>query len=247
MSWGKRCLRRDLRPPDFAAARRIQERLRKDVRLEALRTPVRLVAGVDAVFLEDAALGAACLLTFPALEAIAETRAVVEAPLPYRPGYLSFREGHVLAEAILALPERPDIVLVDGQGIAHPKRLGLASFLGVVLGLPTVGCAKSRLIGDHADPPPGRGAWTLLRDKGETVGAVLRTRAGVRPVYVSPGHLTDLEQAIGLILACGGGFRIPEPLRRADRLSKAFKRELQTGRRESSVPSRRDTRGGSQA
>ena len=239
MSWGKRYSKRDLRPLDFAAARLIQEQLRKDVRLEALQVPVRLVAGVDAAFLEDAAVGAACLLTFPALEPVAERRAVVEMPLPYRPGYLSFREGHALAEAILALPERPDIVLVDGQGVAHPKRLGLASFLGVILGLPTVGCAKSRLIGDHEDPAPQRGAWTLLRDKGETVGAVLRTRAGVRPVYVSPGHLTDLEQAIEFTLACCRNFRIPEPLRRADRLSKAFKREIQAGRRGRSVASRR--------
>ena len=230
MPWGKRASRRDLRPPDFAAARLIQERLRKDVRLKARRAPVRLVAGVDAAFLEDAAVGAACLLTFPALEPVAERKAVVEAPLPYRPGYLSFREGHALAEAILALPERPDIILVDGQGIAHPKRLGLASFLGVILGLPTIGCAKSRLIGDHEDPSPRRGAWALLRDKGETVGAVLRTRTGVRPVYVSPGHLTDLEQAIEIILACCAGFRIPEPLRRADHLSKAYKKDVQAGR-----------------
>ena len=240
MSWGKPGYKRDLRPTDFAAARRIQEKLRKKVRLEALRIPVRLVAGADATFLEDTAVGAACLLTFPALEPVAEGRAIVEAPLPYRSGYLSFREGQALAEALLALPERPDIVLVDGQGIAHPKRLGLASFLGLVLGLPTVGCAKSRLIGDHEDPAPQRGAWTLLRDKGETVGAVLRTRAGVRPVYVSPGHLTDLEQAIEFILACGGGFRIPEPLRLADRLSKAFKKEIQAGRGGRSVASRQN-------
>jgi deoxyribonuclease V len=239
MSWGKPGSKRDLRPADFAAARRIQDRLRTRVRLDGLRSPVRLVAGADAAFLEDLAVGAACLLTFPALEPVSDKQAVVEAPLPYRPGYLSFREGYVLAEAILALPERPDLVLIDGQGIAHPKRLGLASFLGVILGLPTVGCAKSRLIGEHEDPPPQRGAWTVMRDKGEAVGAALRTRAGVRPVFVSPGHLTDLEQAVEFVLACGGGFRIPEPLRRADRLSKAFKRDIQAAGRGRSSASRR--------
>jgi deoxyribonuclease V len=178
------------------------------------------------------------LLTYPGLEPISDKRYVVPAPLPYRPGYLSFREGYALAEAILALPARPDLVLFDGQGIAHPKRLGLASFMGVVLGLPTVGCAKSRLIGEHEDPSPGRGGWTLLRHNGEAVGAVLRTRAGVRPVFVSPGHLTDLEQAVEFILACGSGFRIPEPLRRAHRLSQAFKKELQAAGRKAS-PGRR--------
>ena len=234
MSWGKPGFRDELRPADFAAARRIQEKLRKKVRLGVLRSPIRLVAGADAAFLENRAIGAACLLTFPGLEPVSDERSVVEAPLPYRPGYLSFREGHALAEAILALPARPDLVLLDGQGIAHPKRLGLASFLGVVLGLPTVGCAKSRLIGEHEDPPPGRGAWTLLRDKGEAVGAVLRTRAWVRPIFVSPGHLTDLKQAVEFVLACGGGFRIPEPLRRAHRLSQAYKKDLAAAGQEAS-------------
>ena len=142
---------------------------------------------------------------------------------PYVPGLLSFREVPVLLKVLRRVATPVQGVLCDGHGIAHPRRLGLASHLGVIVGLPTVGCAKSRLCGTHDEPGTKRGSMTPLTDYGERIGSVLRTRDGVRPVYVSPGHLTDFETSIVWVLACGGGFRLPEPVRLADRLVAAYK------------------------
>jgi deoxyribonuclease V len=135
------------------------------------------------------------------------------------PGYLSFREAPALLAALGRLHRAPDVILCDGQGLAHPRRFGLACHLGVLLDVPTIGVAKSRLIGTHDEPAPRRGARTPLRDAGETIGAVLRTRAGVRPVYVSVGHRVSLETAIAIVLGCAPRFRVPEPVRRADGLA----------------------------
>jgi deoxyribonuclease V len=138
---------------------------------------------------------------------------------PYIPGLLSFREIPAALAALRALPAAPDLILCDAQGIAHPRRFGLASHLGLLARTPTIGVAKTRLVGEHRAPPARRGAWAPLTDRGERIGAVLRTRAGVKPVYVSIGHRVSLATALRYVMACTTRYRIPEPLRRAHRLA----------------------------
>ncbi|KUK95334.1 MAG: Endonuclease V [Thermotogales bacterium 46_20] len=135
--------------------------------------------------------------------------------LPYVPGYLSFREGPLFIRTLACLKSEPDLFFFDGQGIAHPRRLGLAAHLGVLLGIPSIGVAKSRLVGKHNEPDQTRGSWTYLIDNGERLGAVLRTRDKVKPVFVSPGHLIDIESAVELTMSVTGKYRIPEPTRLA--------------------------------
>jgi deoxyribonuclease V len=212
-------------PGSIAQARRVQERLAARVRLSPLRKPPTAVAGVDAAFASSEVIAAACLFSFPALEPLEDWVAVRELRFPYVTGFLSFREGEAIMEAVRGLRRKPDLLLVDGQGIAHPRRIGIASHVGVLMGLPSVGCAKSRLIGEYGKLGPGKGAAVPLRDKGETIGAVVRTRSGVRPLFVSPGHRVDFAQAVAFTLACVGATRIPEPLRRAHVLARKAKRE----------------------
>ena len=142
---------------------------------------------------------------------------------PYVPGLLSFREAPALLAALRRLRTPVDALLCDGQGIAHPRRFGLACHLGVLLGLPAVGCAKSRLVGDWIEPGRERGERSPLTLGAERIGTVLRTRTGVRPLFVSPGHLCDFEGAADLVLRCGGGLRLPEPVRLADHHVGLFK------------------------
>jgi deoxyribonuclease V len=147
------------------------------------------------------------------LEVIERAGVALDVRFPYVPGLLSFREAPPVLAAFEALTTRPDVVLCDGQGIAHPRRLGLASHLGLWLGLPTIGCAKSRLCGTYAEPGPERSARSPLVDRGAVVGAVVRTRARVRPLFVSPGHLCDIDSAVEVVLATTQGARLPEPAR----------------------------------
>jgi deoxyribonuclease V len=212
-------------PGSIAQARKTQERLAARVRLSPLRKSPASVAGVDAAFTASQVIAAACLFSFPSLEPLEDRVAVRELRFPYVTGFLSFREGEAIMEAVRGLSRKPDLLLVDGQGIAHPRRIGIASHVGVLLGLPTVGCAKSRLIGEYAEIGPRKGAAVPLRDKGETIGAVVRTRNGVRPLFVSPGHRVDIAQAVAFTLACTGATRIPEPLRRAHFLAGKTKGE----------------------
>ena len=157
--------------------------------------------------------------------AVVETRALSRRlQFPYVPGLLSFREAPAL-RAVLARVRTPfDAVLCDGQGLAHPRRMGLACHLGVLLDKPAVGCAKSRLVGEYVEPGLERGEFTGLHYQGERVGTVLRTRTGVKPLFVSPGHRCDHRGAVELVLRCGAGFRLPEPVRLADRGVAQFKR-----------------------
>jgi deoxyribonuclease V len=134
---------------------------------------------------------------------------------PYVPGLLSFREAPLILAALEKITAVPDLIMVDGQGIAHPRRMGLASHLGLFLGVPTIGCAKSRLCGECEEPGNEPGSYADLTDKGEVIGATLRTRAGVKPVYVSIGHMIDLPSAMHWVLACCRGYRLPEPTRLA--------------------------------
>jgi deoxyribonuclease V len=211
-------------PADIPRARRVQLDLAGKVRCVPLKARPRLVAGVDAAFTTDRLFAAACLYAFPSLEPLEEAGVSRKLEFPYVPGFLTFREGPAIVEALAALGRKPDLVLVDGQGIAHPRRLGIASHIGVLLGLPTIGCAKSRLVGEFREPRPERGRRSPLRFEGQTVGAVLRTRTGVRPLFVSPGHLIDVPGSIRIVLRTTAGYRIPEPLRRADALSRAAAR-----------------------
>ncbi len=183
---------------------------------------VRTVAGVDIAFPEPkTAQAAAVLMSLPGLE-IAE-RHVVRRPVafPYVPGLLSFRELPAILDVLKKLNARPDLVMCDGQGYAHPRRLGIASHLGVLLDLPTIGVAKSRLVGEHGPVPGKRGEWIPLVDRGERIGALLCTRDGVRPLYVSAGHRISLRNAIRQVMRCALRYRLPEPTRLADKLSRA--------------------------
>lgn len=201
----------------------VQRRLTERVALTPAVLP-RRVAGIDCAFLDDGILAVAVVWDLKAATVVEQRGARDRLRFPYVPGLLSFREIPVLLKVLRRLETPVDGILCDGQGIAHPRRLGLASHLGLIVGLPTVGCAKSRLCGEHSEPGAHRGNWAPLTDDGERIGTVLRTRDGVRPIYVSPGHLMDHDSSIEWTLACGAGYRLPEPTRRADRLVAAFKR-----------------------
>ena len=204
-----------------AEARAIQERLRaRVIRCDHLGK-VASVAGVDVGFEEGGRVtrAAVAVLSFPELE-LREQR-LVRRPtrFPYVPGLLSFREVPAILAALEALDQTPDLLLCDGQGLAHPRRFGLACHLGVLTGLPSIGVAKSRLIGEHAEPGQEKGCWVPLCDSGEIIGAVLRSRRGVRPLYISIGHRVSLETAINYVVACTPRYRLPETTRMADRLA----------------------------
>jgi deoxyribonuclease V len=225
MGQGPKIGSRALWPASVAEARKVQERLAKKVRLRGPRKPPEYVAGVDAAFSENQVFAAACVYSYPALELVEETAAVEDIRFPYVPGFLSFREGFALIKAVRRLRRKPNVILVDGQGIAHPRRIGIASHVGVLLDIPTIGCAKSRLVGEAAEPGRERGNWTPLLYHGKIIGAVVRTKNGVRPLFISPGHRVNLAEAIELVLSCARGYRISEPLRRADALSKRMRRD----------------------
>jgi deoxyribonuclease V len=205
----------DLRP-----AKALQDRLRQAVLVEGSRSGVRHVGGADVSYGrgEERARAAVVVLEVKTLRTV--DSAIWEGPVsfPYVPGYLSFREAPAVIEAWRRLRIVPDLLLVDGHGIAHPRRFGLASHLGLLLDVPTIGVAKSVLVGEATSPGRKRGSRSSLTHRGERIGTVLRTRDGVSPVFVSVGHKISLPTAERWVLRCGGGFRLPEPTRRADRL-----------------------------
>jgi deoxyribonuclease V len=203
-------------PPKQAVA--MQTKLADRIVLrDMLPKEICLVAGVDVSYQRRAERfhAAVVLMELETASIIETATASAECDFPYIPGLLSFRELPVLLQAFRKLQTVPEVVLVDGQGIAHPRRFGLASHLGLWLDLPTIGCAKSRLCGEAAEPARERGSWTSLSCDGEAVGAVVRTRQGVRPMYISPGHLVSIDRAVEIVLRCGGGYRLPEPTRQA--------------------------------
>src|SRR5256714_15262689 len=204
----------------------LQKQLRARVRVVPLRKKVETIAGADISFnkFDPVVYAGVVVLRLPLLEVIEEVGVVSETKFPYVPGLLSFRESPSVLEAWSKLKTEPDAVMFDGQGIAHPRRVGIASHVGLIIERPTLGCAKSVLVGKYEEPDDERGSWTELIDKGEVVGAALRTKTRVAPIYVSPGHLIDLQGAIDLTLACDGGYRQPEPTRRAHLLVNALRR-----------------------
>jgi len=207
------------------AAIALQHKLAANIiRTDQLQGEVRFVAGVDMAINEETTLArsAVVLLSYPAMEVI--ERHVYEEPvrMPYIPGLLSFREIPCILGAFALLSQQPDLVMVDGQGIAHPRYLGIASHLGLWLDLPTIGCAKSILRGHYDEKALSEeaGAWLPLIYKRETIGAALRTRTRVKPMIISLGHRISLATSLHYVLACCKGYRLPEPTRQADKLSK---------------------------
>ena len=211
------------RAKDAGQARALQRSLADRIRIVPLAVKPRFVAGADAAFLDDLVLAAACLFTWPQMELVETSRAVLKVRFPYVPGLLSFREGPAVIRAVKNLKRRPDLLFLDGQGIAHPAGMGLASHVGLVLDMPSIGCAKSRLVGDYREPGRRKGGRARLLYKGRRVGEVLRTKDDVKPVFISPGHMIDFEDSMGMALSCLKGFRIPEPTRAADMETKRLK------------------------
>jgi deoxyribonuclease V len=208
---------------DLAPAEAIvlqQELARRVVREDRL-DPVRRVCGIDVGFEEGGRVtrAAAAVLEVPGLRLIEYALARRRTAFPYVPGLLSFREAPAALAALAKLKAVPDLLLCDGQGIAHPRRFGLASHMGLLADIPSIGVAKTRLFGTHRAAPARRGAWTPLMDQGETIGAVLRTRAAVKPLYVSIGHRVSLATAVHWVLACSTRYRLPETTRWAHRLA----------------------------
>lgn len=205
--------------PEEAVA--IQQRLAALVREEPLPGPVHTVAGLDMSVRQDRARAVAVVLRVPTLEPVESAAWQGSVSFPYVPGLLSFREVPALLRALEQLQSEPDLLFTDSQGRAHPRRLGLASHLGVLLDRPTVGVAKSRLCGyPQGHLPDRRGAWVPLVDEGDVIGAVVRTRPGAKPVYVSVGHRITLDEAVAWTLRCTTRYRMPEPTRLADKLSR---------------------------
>jgi deoxyribonuclease V len=204
----------DLSPSQAIA---LQKELARDIIASGEVNSVRLVGGADISVPRDSrmARAAVVVLSYPELEVVEVEMGVAELRFPYIPGLLSFREAPVILELVNKLSNQPDLLIVDGQGIAHPRRLGIASHIGLWLDRPTIGCAKSRLCGEHDEVGYEAGSQTRIADDGEVIGTVLCTRAGSKPLYISPGHKIGLEESVQWTLACTRGYRLPEPSRLA--------------------------------
>jgi deoxyribonuclease V len=209
-----------------AEAVALQQQLRSQIRIEPLAEPPKTIAGCDISFnkFEETVYAGIVVLRLDTLETNEEAGVISTAPFPYIPGLLSFREIPSLLQAWARLKTEPDVVMFDGHGIAHPRRIGIASHAGLFLNRPTFGCGKSVLVGKYNEPAPERGSWSPMTHYGEVIGAALRTKNKVNPVYISPGHLIDLETAISLTLQCDGKYRLPEPTRRAHNLVNALRK-----------------------
>jgi deoxyribonuclease V len=177
---------------------------------------------VDVSVKDNHSQAAVVVLSFPDLRIIETVLSHRPTPFPYIPGLLSFREGPVLEEAFEKLQREPDVFIFDGMGIAHPRRIGIASHMGLWLQKPTIGCGKTLLIGRFGELPDEKGAYSNLVDKGQVIGVALRTRAGTKPVYISPGHLADLPTSIELVMRCTPKYRLPEPIRAAHNAAGQF-------------------------
>ncbi|NEQ54495.1 MAG: deoxyribonuclease V [Leptolyngbya sp. SIO3F4] len=208
-------------PEDATGAIAIQNSLRNQVITTDQFETITTVAGVDAGFEKDGTVirAAVVVLQLPELTLLEQTIAYRPTTFPYVPSLLSFREMPTVLDALTKLNLEPDLILCDGAGIAHPRRLGIASHLGVLINKPTIGVAKSRLLGIHDELAPEKGAWVPLMDQGEWIGAVLRSRINTKPLYVSAGHRISLETAINYVLQCTPKYRLPETTRLADRLA----------------------------
>ena len=185
---------------------------------------VRTIAGIDTAYREGIGRAAVVVLQFENLKTVEFETAAKPIDFPYVPGLLTFREGPVILEALNKLKSPPDLLMFDGQGIAHPRRFGIASHIGLLVDIPAIGCAKTKLVGKYQEPDVEQGSFGYLRDEDDTIGAVVRTRYRVKPVFVSIGHRMNLDDSIKLVLRCSTGFRLPEPIRQADKLSREMVR-----------------------
>ncbi|AKQ46603.1 endonuclease V [Rufibacter radiotolerans] len=218
-----------LPPPDPKIVKELtekQEQLRQQVILQKPDFELKLLAGCDSSFIGENILSVFVVLTYPELELVEKVYHYGPVELPYIPGFLAFREAPNLVKAYEKLQHKPDLIMVDGHGIAHPRRLGIASQLGVLLNKPTMGVAKKVLTGKHEEPAMEKGSITPLTHRGELIGEVIRTKDKVKPVFVSPGHLMDQETATAIALKTAIKHKLPEPTRLADHYAEVFKAEV---------------------
>ncbi len=203
-------------------AARIQEVLKDKISLKKDFSELKTIGGGDVAYSKkgDRLFGAIAVLSFPDMEVLDTATADGKITFSYAPGLLSFREGPILIKTFQRLKIRPDVMIFDGQGIAHPRRIGLASHLGLWLDVPSIGCAKTPLLKEFVNPGPAKGSFEWILQEGKKVGTVLRTKEKVKPLFVSPGHRIDLSTSIQLVLESCRGFRIPEPLRKAHQASR---------------------------
>jgi len=203
---------------------KIQNELAKHIKMQDCVAKITTLCGVDVGFKQNMAYAAAVIFSFPGLKILEQSFIISEATMPYIPGLLSFREIPALIPALEKLTITPDLVIADGQGLAHPRRMGLASHLGLVFDIPAIGCAKSKLIGEASKPENLKGAFTLLYEGKEVVGAVLRTKENTKPLYISIGHKISLNTAIKVVLACCTRYRLPEATRQAHLATKKLQK-----------------------
>ncbi|CUS96514.1 endonuclease V [Candidatus Kryptobacter tengchongensis] len=213
---------------------KIQNEMRNLVKIENLQSQIRYIAGADISFDKgsNTVYAGIVVLKFPELVEVDRSLLITEVNFPYIPGLLSFRESPALIKAWEKIKIIPDVVIIDGQGIAHPRRFGIASHFGVLIDKPTIGCAKSLLVGKYKEPDEKAGSYSYLYDSGEIIGVALRTRDNVQPVFVSIGHKITLDESIEIIMQSIRGYRIPEPTRQAHMLVNALRRgEIKPGTR----------------
>lgn len=213
---------KNLHPWDvnYKEAVQIQQRLQKGLILKKPMRKFRLAAGIDVSYdkKSDKFYAGVIIFNLEDMQRLEQATAIGRVKFPYIPGLLSFREVPVLLKAFSKVKQEPDVIIADGQGIAHPRGIGLASHLGLILDVPSVGCAKSRLIGEYEPVGKKAGSQSYLKINGKVVGTVLRTRINIKPVYVSPGHKIDLASAVDVVLKCCRGYKLPEPTRQAHNL-----------------------------
>ncbi|GAB4228115.1 MAG: deoxyribonuclease V [Chlamydiales bacterium] len=220
-----------------AEARAIQDDLRSKVIISPLKMPPTYIAGADVSFVKHSTTLYAAVVIFamPNLSIIDQALGQMEITFPYIPGYLSFREAPVIIQTFNQLKLKPDVLICDGQGIAHPRRLGLACHLGILLDIPTIGCAKNRLIGEYSEPDNFQWAQSPLLEQNEQVGVVLRTKDNVKPLFISPGHKTDCATSVEVIKASIRKYRNPEPIRYAHHLVNSYRKKFSNESQEKSI------------
>jgi deoxyribonuclease V len=200
-----------------------QRKLRSQIKLQSQDAPITTIAGCDSAFLGDQILSVFVVLSFPDLQELEVKHHLAPVMLPYIPGFLAFREAPNLVSTFNLLKIKPDIIMVDGHGIMHPRRLGIATHLGILLNTPTFGVAKKKLVGTFFPPEKNKGSTSPVTDKGETLGVALTSKDKVKPIFISPGHLCDLDTALDLTLKTLKRHKLPEPTRLADKYSKELK------------------------
>jgi len=211
---------------DIKEATRIQDNLRHFIELKPSKKEYQLIAGADTAYSkrDGSVFAAVVVMRFPELVTVDRARAQSMVTFPYQPGFFVFREGPVLIKALQRLQTSPDVIMFDANGVAHEKGIGMASHLGLMLDIPSIGCAKKKLVGEHEDPDNTLNATKPLLYKGRQVGSVIRTRVDVKPLFISAGHKIDLESAVEIVSSTTRGYRLPEPMRVAHILSNKMRR-----------------------